>query len=232
MADHDRIILVEDDVDLRESLTDYLRLAAYQVDGVGSALDFYRQLTNHDYAVAIIDIGLPDQDGFKLVEYLRQNSRTSIIILSARTSTDDRIQGYRSGADTYLVKPVDGRELAAAIESLFQRNRDPQPPPERPGEGSWLFERESWLLLAPSGARIELSGKEMELAQLLLRQPGVTVRREDLLVRLYQRDDDHSNRALESLIRRLRQKITEAGGGNPIRTCRGVGYSFCAAVNC
>ena len=233
---HERIILVEDDTDLRESLLEYLGLAGYQVDGVGSALEFYRQMTSRHYAVAILDIGLPDQDGFTLAAYLRQNHSTSIIILSARTATDDRIKGYRSGADAYLIKPVDGRELAAAIASQlqrrhnFQENDQGQGQPGRPTEGAWIFQRNSWLLILPNGNHLELSGKEMELAELLLEQPGGITRREDILERLYQRDDDHANRALESLVRRLRKKIAEAGGGNPIKTSRGAGYCFSAPI--
>lgn len=233
---HERIILVEDDTDLRESLLEYLGLAGYQVDGVGSALEFYRQMTSRHYAVAILDIGLPDQDGFTLAAYLRQNHSTGIIILSARTATDDRIKGYRSGADAYLIKPVDGRELAAAIASQLQRrrnhqeNNNPQSQSDRSAEGAWFFQRESWLLIPPNGNHLELSGKEMELTELLLEQPGGITRREDILERLYQRDDDHANRALESLVRRLRKKIAEAGGGNPIKTSRGAGYCFSAPI--
>lgn len=236
---HSRIILVEDDQDLRESLLEYLQLTGYQVDGAGSALEFYHHLARHPYAVAILDIGLPDQDGLMLAAYLRQNSRTRIIILSAHTGIDDRIKGYRSGADTYLVKPVDGRELAAAIDSQLQRDNsdqrrttaaspaaDPLAAADAQPRRRWFFAPSAWLLTTPGGARIELSGKEMELMTLLMRQPGEIVRREEILAQLYQRDDDHANRALESLVRRLRQKIADHDPDNPIKTCWGTGYCF------
>jgi len=117
------VVLVEDDEDLRDSVVEWLELAGMQVSAVGSAAEFYQVLPKRDFQVAVIDVGLPDQSGHVLAQYLRANTGTAVIMLTARSTIDDKIKGYDSGADLYLVKPVDCRELSAAIVSIAQRVR-------------------------------------------------------------------------------------------------------------
>lgn len=118
-----RVIIVEDDRDLRESLVEYLSLDGHDVTGVGSALEFYQALASSTFMIAVMDIGLPDQCGYVMAEFVRRNTPMGIIILTARSSIEDRVNGYRAGGDLYLVKPVDCRELSAAITSLAERQR-------------------------------------------------------------------------------------------------------------
>ena len=115
------IIIVDDDADLLESMTRYIEDDGFYVIVVGCARDFYRYLANEPFAVAVIDIGLPDQSGYELTDYVRRNTDIRIIILTARSEIQERVKGYDSGADLYLVKPVNMEELMAAIASLAKR---------------------------------------------------------------------------------------------------------------
>jgi len=121
MNSETRVLVVEDNQNLRESMAECLNLAGLTVSSVGSAAECYQALASSDWCVTVIDIGLPDQSGYVLVEYIRANTTMKVIILTARDAIDDRIKGYDSGADIYLVKPINCRELAAAIVSLAQR---------------------------------------------------------------------------------------------------------------
>lgn len=230
-----KIILVEDDDNLRESLSEYLQMAGYDLHPVACAREFYRELTLSRFAVAILDIGLPDEDGFSLARYIRDTDGSCrIIMLSARSEVQDRINGYQSGADTYLIKPVDARELMAAINSLLQRPDDTvgvvdhSPAPPAP---SWHFDHQRWALQNPDGVSIPLTGREVALMSLLAARPGQAVDRSELQRHLYNRDDEHAARALESTIRRFRQKITaHTNAPAPIKTFHGVGYAFLPAL--
>jgi two-component system torCAD operon response regulator TorR len=116
-----RVVLVEDDHDLRQSIADYLHLRAFDVTDVDSAFGFYRALAEKEFDIAILDVNLPDASGFDLARRISSGDRLGVIILTARTTRDDRIKGYEEGADLYLTKPVDGEELALAIGNLARR---------------------------------------------------------------------------------------------------------------
>lgn len=231
MSIRTKVILVEDDRDLRESLVEYLALAGHQVDGVGTGLEFYRNLGRQSYDVAVVDLRLPDQDGFVLVEYARKNSEMGLIIMTAKDAVEDRICGYGAGADIYLVKPVDGRELAAAITSLAARRRESSTGSWVSPLACWQLDCGGWTLTAPTGETVALTGREMQLMAKLAETPGRPVARETLLVGLYASQDEAASRALESLVRRLRGKIVAlTGAASPIKTSHAVGYSFAAGL--
>ena len=229
-----RVLVIEDNHDLRESVVECLTLAGLAPVGVGSASECYQALAAGDFNVALVDIGLPDQSGYVLAQYIRNNTALAVIILTARDTLDDRVMGYDSGADLYLVKPVDCRELAAAVTSLAQRQRirsEPQPAHQSPGE-SWSLHLGSWKLAAPNGNASELTAKELQFLELLAATPGRAVARETLLTRLYLRHDEYTSRSLDSLVRRLRAKITaDTGVPVPIKTAHAVGYCFSAALH-
>jgi DNA-binding response OmpR family regulator len=227
-----KLILVEDDNDLRESLVECLQLNEFSVRGAASAMECYRALGGGVYDIAVVDIGLPDQDGFVLAEYLRTNTCMKIIILTARSAVEDRIKGYGSGADLYLVKPVDHRELSAAIRSLCDRE-SPQSPLVQTAALSdkWVLSRENWQLVAPNGAIITLTGRELQFLDVLLATPGKAVKRETLIEILGYSDIEYANRAIDSLVRRLRRKVeTLSSVEPPIRTAHAFGYCFSAPV--
>ncbi|MEI8032914.1 MAG: response regulator transcription factor [Chlorobiaceae bacterium] len=235
-----RIIIVEDDMLLRKSVVEYLALQGYDITSVGSAGEFYYQFALQPYDIAILDIGLPDQDGMVLSEYLRKNSGVRIIMFTARAAVEDKIAGYQAGADAYLVKPVDFRELALAIDAIVSRldksdigamslaplmevtSCAVQPP--------WRLVTGKWSLYTPGGMHIKLSAKELEFMKLLCRDRGATASRLNLLRQLGYFNNDSGNRALESCVRRLRNKTMALHIELPVQTAYGVGYCFLADI--
>ena len=223
------IIMVEDDHILRESLIEYLTLVGYQVTGVGSGREFYRALDAGSYDIAIIDLGLPDQSGLVLADYLHVNSTTGIIILTARDSEEDQHSGYEAGADLYLTKPVSTRVLASAIAKLALRlSRPTSPLPTEELTSGWILDQTAWTLLTPQNSLITLTSLELEFLKLLLKSSGSSVTRKHLIQQLYPNHTDYySSRALDALVRRLREKISSLPGrANPLKSSYGVGFCF------
>jgi len=230
MIEDGRVIIVEDDIDLRDSLVEFLTLDGHRVVGVGSCLEFYRAISESHYSIAVIDVGLPDQSGFVLAEYIRKNTSMGVIILTARDSVDDRLRGYDTGADQYLVKPVECRELAAVLTNLKSRLMGVHPAtPSHPC--IWQLDRRMWRLLTPKGDPVPLTPKEMHFITCLAEAACNPVSRGALLTALNYRDDEYARRAMDSLIRRLRRKIeTVSGKPQPVKTIHNIGYCFSAPI--
>lgn len=252
-----QVVLVEDDPILRASLASYLELAGFSTTALGDCLALYNELAARHFDVAIIDLGLPDQSGDVLVSYLRRNTHCVIIVITARDTIDTRVASYRIGADLFLGKPVDGRELAAAITSLAARRATvpaisgamppipPIPPIPVAAHGTptiasesraatpatWIFVPQQRILINPAGQSVDLTAKEAHLLVLLTAPPMGTVARGHLLEALYQRRDESADRALDTLVRRTRRTIEAASGiPAPILTEHSVGYLFAANV--
>lgn len=240
-----RIIIVEHDPELRNSLVKFLEVLGYELVAVGSALEFYRMIDQYDCCLAIMDIELPDQDGLVLVEYLKKNTDIWIVMLTQRRTVDVRLSYYRAGADVLLEKPVDFRELAAVLGNLFQRidkakrlknsnglsSERSSAGQEMIGESvvTWKILSDGWLLISPQGESIELTLKEFKFLTTLSETDAIAVSRKELLQTLEYQNDEYGNRALESLVHRLRSK-TATLGSSPIKTAHGIGYSFAAPV--
>lgn len=250
MAGHDpsgalrpRVILLEDDGDLRESIEEYLKLTGFTTIGVGTALEFFQALATMDIEVAVIDVGLPDQEGFEIASLLRRRREIGVVMLTARGASEDRIKGFQSGADLYFVKPVDCRELAAALLNLVGRlPRRAAAGTESPASGraasvegqaanAWVLDHVDWLLRDPRGRTVQVTSSEMRLLDAMLLEPGATVSRGALLAALGYREDESGNRSLDVLVSRLRRKIEITMGGKaPIQTVHNRGYLFSAPV--
>lgn len=227
-----RLLLVEDDGLLRESLGDYLTARAFQVTAVGTCLAAYQQLAQRDFEVAIIDLGLPDQDGQVLVEYLRHNRQAGIIVLTARNSGETRIACYRHGADLFFGKTVDAEELAMAAENLAERlRRRAGSHPAATPPAFWHLDLAQRHLRDPAGIRVDLTQRECRLLALLARQPGQSTPRTLLEGALYPQGGESAYQALNTLIRRLRRKLGQAGvTADLILTDPGVGYRLVVSV--
>ncbi|WP_151671459.1 response regulator transcription factor [Nitrincola schmidtii] len=226
-----QVLLVEDDADLRDALAEYLELNGCSVIAVGTGMAFYQALARGDtFHVAIIDLGLPDQPGHVLAQYARQNTRMSIIIITANDSIENRIETYHTGADLLLSKPLDSRELLAAVVAMNRRYLERyghEPVGENTTGMLWQLNRARRQLTSPTGTVFALSPHETCTFELFCAAGTHTVARSQLLERIYGRDDESTQRALDNMIRRLRQKITEGSDlPPPILTAYGVGYSF------
>ena len=116
-----RIILIEDEVSFRDTIQKYLQKKGYEVTVVGSAGEFFREFEQEHFALAIIDVGLPDQNGLALTQYVRSNSLSRVILITGDSSLDARIKGYNAGADVFLTKPVSLRLLDAALTSQLMK---------------------------------------------------------------------------------------------------------------
>lgn len=232
MSDRTRVILVEDDELLRSSLASYLTLAGFEVSEAADGLSFYRVFADVGGDVAVIDLGLPDQSGTTLVEYVRKNSSVPIIVITARDTLDTRVDCYQTGADLFLGKPVEGRELAAAIASLASRRHIDGPPAAASSEPGWTLLATQRVLVSPAGTSIDCTGLECQFLLALAEAAPRSASRAAILEAIYQRADASAEHALETLARRTRQKIADAvGGAAPILTEYGVGYRFSARVS-
>ncbi len=233
-----RIAIVEDDRDLLESTLEYLTTLGYSAWGVGSAEAFYKRLAVDPIDVVVLDIGLPGENGLSIAARLRQAYPSmSIIMLTARGELDSRLHGYKQGADIYLVKPIDWRELLAQIHALHRRMvvlTAPTPSNE------WVLKQAGRELVTPQGHSISLTHMESLVLNRLAQHAGQPVERALLMSEVlgeqaYQLDP----RRLEVCISRLRQKMLAAMGDNndikddqlPLKTVRGTGYIFTQAIH-
>ncbi len=236
MPNNSEIIIVEDDKPLLNSVVKYLTLDGYQVTGVSSAHEFYQQIFTKPYAVAILDVGLPDQSGLVLTEYVRKNTEMRIIMFTACVTIDDQLAGHQAGADIYLVKPVDFRQLSASIATLLSRLAPPSIPLRfaremlQPAPSSWRLISLQWMLQTPMGVSIKLTTKEFDFITLLVTNPKAIVARPELLAKLGYLNNESGNHSLQSLINRLRHKIESHNIPSPIQTSHAVGYIFLADI--
>jgi len=216
----------------------FLGIFGYEVLAVGSALEFYRVINQYGGCLAIIDVGLPDQNGLVLVEYLRNNSDIYILMLTSKQTIDEKLACYQAGADMLLDKPVEFRELSALLPNIFNRLGKPEcivysqvnHHVQVPEDISWKIMRDGWVLISPKGDSVGLTLKEFKFLLSLSNTSAMAVSRKELLKTLEYQNDEYGHRALESLVHRLRNK-TAALGSSPIKTAHGVGYSFTAPVN-
>lgn len=226
------VLVLEDDEDQREALVVTLRLLGIAADGAATVAEFQDRQGTQTYAVAIIDLGLPDGDGREIVRSLAEQTGMGIIILSAAAAVEERIRGFDTGADLYFVKPADYREVASAALRLALRRGFGAPPivpraPQKP----WVLVPSRWSLTSPAGGEVVLTPKERLVVEALAERPGEAVLRSDLLRRLHYPDEAAGHRRLEALIRRLRLKLEEIAPDNqPVATVYGIGYAFSRAL--
>lgn len=227
-----RIVVVEDDADLRGELVFNLSDDGFNVAGVGDGASLYRELQQQPADMVILDIGLPGEDGFSIARRLRDDPSShsiGIIMLTARGELDNRVRGLKNGADVYLVKPVDFLELRACIESLSRRLSVAKPVSPA---GRWGYFPAQWELVSPYGAKIKLTLSEKKLIEILIREPGKAVKRREIIVSGFDESPAYyDERRLEAIVSRLRRKIEQAYPfSQPIQSAHGVGYAFTEPV--
>lgn len=213
-----RLLLIEDDSELGRRLSDRLTGAGMAVDWV-QTVEVARDWPDLDQIAAIIlDLGLPDGDGLDLLRHWRAAGETvPILILTARGSWRDKVEGLNGGADDFIVKPVRFEELLARLHALWRRGREQNARTIAVGE---LSIDPLARTATRGGAPLELSRKEFALLQLFLRRPGHILSQETILDHLYPLEAERDRNAVEAHVSRLRRKI----GRDAIRTVRGLGY--------
>lgn len=236
MSSSFHIAVIDDHKEIRELLVRYLGEHGYRVSAAESAAAFRRQLENSAPDLLVLDIMMPGDDGLTLCRELRAKSPIPIIFLTAMTDETDRIVGLEMGADDYLTKPFNPRELLARIKAVMRRTQS-MPPSKPTLEVDKIFFEDKTLLVSQrevmgnDGVGIPLSSAEFRLLCVFLERPGVILSRDQLLDLTSGKTAEVWDRSIDNQVSRLRRKI-EADPAQPtlIKTCWGDGYQFAGKV--
>jgi DNA-binding response OmpR family regulator len=224
-----RVLLVEDDVELREGLAENLRLNGLVVHEAATGFEFHNALAVTGVDVAIIDINLPDASGFELARTLGEESdRPGIIILTARAGLQDRLRGYGEGADLYMTKPVDNDELVLAVRNLARRIiqfRAQRPRPDA-GQSVWKLDVACKVLISPDNKIINLTGKEIMLLEMFEKAADRPLSRSLLASVMGYGAPGPEHRGLDAAMQRLKEKASKAKTELPFLVVRSVGIRF------
>jgi len=225
------VLIVEDEPRLRKDLTDFLELTGFAPEGVATAQELRQALARGSSpAVIILDVGLPDGNGFELAAEIRRSHACGIIMLTALGDSDDRIRGFESGADIYLVKHSTLREIEAAIRSLLRRMAE-LPSSVSSISEQWVLDGTHWKLIAPNHRACKLTASEFAFMRVLCSRSGEICARDELVETLARPRATFDNRHLDAIVSRLRRKLEEQTQlPAPIRVVYGVGYTFTAPV--
>jgi two-component system response regulator CpxR len=217
------ILVIDDDVELAALLKEYLEREGYQVDFAHDGKTGLERALQGNYALVVLDVMLPGMDGFEILRRLRQQTRLPVLMLTARGEDVDRIIGLELGADDYLPKPFNPRELAARIRAILRRVEP------RPADGRVEI---NGVVLDPGSREVTIDAKPVELTTVefdilehLMRAAGRVLSRDALMEALYNRKATPFDRSMDMHISHLRKKLET---DRPlIKTVRGVGYQFC-----
>ncbi|MEZ5455429.1 MAG: response regulator transcription factor [Lysobacteraceae bacterium] len=219
-----RILLVEDEAPLRETLGARLKREGYAVDMAADGDEGLYMGREVPFDVAVIDLGLPKMSGMDLVRALRaEGKKFPILILTARTMWQDKVEGLKAGADDYLVKPFHVEELLARLNALLRRAAGWSKPSLDCGPIRLDLAAQT---VSVAGQPIDLTSYEYKVLEYLMLHAGELVSKADLTEHIYQQDFDRDSNVLEVFIGRLRKKLDPDGEMKPIETVRGRGYRF------
>lgn len=228
-----RIVIVEDDPDVARTIRQVLGDFSFRTDWCRNAADLLRELPSLAPDLCIIDLGLPDMDGLELMQRVRARSSCGILILTGRAYVSDRVMGLELGADDYVLKPFEPRELVARVRTILRRlekSHDCAAAAQRQiaAFSGWQFNVCNNTLHAPNGERNLLSTAEANLLKVFVNNPNRILQREQLLG---SRDLSSTDRSIDVSISRLRRKLEpDAGSAAFIKTVYGAGYLFLASV--
>lgn len=219
-----KILLIEDEQRIADFVCTGLREQGFLVEHSADGNDGHARARGGVYDAIVLDIMLPGRDGLSILKDLRRGGNvTPVILLTARNELDDRVEGLNLGADDYLAKPFFVEELAARLHSMLRHASG-----ERQNAlvvGDFRLDRitreASW-----HGQTVDLTGREFNLIEYLMRSPGRVFTRTQILEHVWGYDFDPSTNVVDVCIQRIRKKITGQGGPSPIESVRGVGYRF------
>jgi len=216
-----RLLLVEDDATLVGDLMPELRRAGYAVDVAGDGEEALFMGNTEDYDVVILDLGLPRMNGLELLKRWRsEGNKVPVLILTARDSWREKVDGLKAGADDYLTKPFHFEELLARLQALLRRSHDAVVT-QLKADGLVLDE-EFQQIVREDGSTVPLTGTEFRLLRYFMMNPGKLLSKTRLTEHVYEQDFDRDSNLIEVYVRRLREKI----GRERIETRRGQGYVF------
>ena len=230
------ILVVDDDREIRDLLARFLERNRYRVTAVRDARDARRAWPNAHFQLVVLDLMLPGESGLDLARWLRSQSDVPIVMLTAMGEETDRIIGLELGADDYLPKPFNPRELLARIRAVLRRvgdsaERRAEPAARTITFAGWTLEPARRRLLNPEGVEVALTGGEYDLLQALVERPNRVLTRDMLLDLLRGRQAGPFDRAIDVAVSRLRRKLEDDGRhAQLIKTVRGGGYVLAADV--
>ena len=218
------IYIVEDDASIREIETIALKNSNYMVQAFERASVFYEKMEELLPDLILLDIMLPDEDGYRIVRRLRRNPKTRhipVMMITAKTTEMDMVKGLDDGADDYIRKPFSVMELLSRVRALLRRTQEKEP--EQLLVGKILLDNERHTVVAGERS-VELTLKEYELLRYLMRNEDIVLSREAIMLSVWGVDFEGESRTVDMHIKTLRQKLGEQG--KQIRTVRGVGYAI------
>lgn len=228
----DRILIIDDDVELCKLLTEYFAPEGFYTEAIHDGEAGLEKALNERYDMIILDVMLPVLSGFEVLRQFRTKSNTPVIMLTARGEEVDRIVGLEIGADDYLPKPFNPRELAARIRAILRRTRRDQDhtlstsPSKRFQVGDVEMDVSARLVFR-SGEKIDLTAVEFSLLEILLRNAGELVPRDDLIQTVLGRSPYPYDRSIDVHVSKLRKKLGhEVSGMERIKTIRSIGYLY------
>jgi DNA-binding response OmpR family regulator len=226
-----RILVVDDDVELCELLREYLEPEGFRIAVAHDGAEGLERAMSGEFTLVVLDVMLPQLEGFEALREIRKTSRLPVIMLTARGDDVDRIHGLEIGADDYLMKPFNPRELAARIQAVLRRSVLPAPDSSPPVPETIVLGD----IELDKGARtvrrknreIELTSVEFDLLAFFLKTPGHVVSRDDMVKAVLRRELVSFDRSIDVHVSNLRRKLGPApDGGDRIRAIRGVGYVY------
>jgi two-component system response regulator CpxR len=224
----DKILIIDDDEELCELVSEYLGVEGFSVESVNDGQSGLKAALNGGYDIAILDVMMPKMNGFDVLRALREKSQLPVIMLTARGDDMERIVGLEIGADDYLPKPFNPRELAARLRAILRRSTQDQSAGDSETlnvDGVELSSTARTVLL--DGTDVILTSVEFALLRELLKDAGKVVKKEDLSERVLDRKLSPYDRSLDMHISNLRKKLgARADGSERIKTIRSVGYIY------
>ncbi|MBF0437758.1 MAG: response regulator [Magnetococcales bacterium] len=228
------VLVVEDDSVARVLLATYFEKAGFQVFEAENGQQMWKLLESTKLDLVLLDINLPGEDGFSLTRALRMQSDIGIILVSARKEDVDRIVGLELGADDYVIKPFNERELLYRAKNLLRRTsklKDNNEAVTCYEFNGWTLEVERRRLVSPDGQYTSLTNGEYLLLAVLVRRPGRIFTRDQLLEAMSSREWMPNDRSIDVMINRLRRKLDDTSNPRMLVTVHGVGYQFVADLN-
>lgn len=227
---NDKILIIDDDVELCSLVSEYLETEGFAVDSVYDGESGVEKALRQEHSLIVLDVMLPRLNGFEVLKKIRAASDVPVLMLTARGDDVDRIVGLEIGADDYMPKPFNPRELVARIRAILRRTQhkenDSTIPDERYAVDDLIQDVNARTVLC-DGKIIELTAVEFDLLKMLLRSVGRVVNRDELVREVLQRELSPFDRSIDMHISNLRKKLgTRADGNERIKTIRSVGYIY------